>query len=52
MPGAEVNGVTRYYELHGSGEPLALAHGSAPVSIVRDLWSIGIADRGVRSSND
>jgi hypothetical protein len=25
---------------------------SAPVSIVRDLVSIGIADRGVRSSND
>jgi hypothetical protein len=25
---------------------------SAPVSIVRDLVSIGIADRAVRSSND
>jgi pimeloyl-ACP methyl ester carboxylesterase len=25
---AEVNGVKLYYELHGSGEPLALVHGS------------------------
>jgi pimeloyl-ACP methyl ester carboxylesterase len=28
MPEAEVNGVRLYYELHGSGEPLALVHGS------------------------
>lgn len=28
MPEAEVNGVRIYYELHGSGEPLALVHGS------------------------
>jgi pimeloyl-ACP methyl ester carboxylesterase len=28
MPEAEVNGVTLYYELHGSGEPLALVHGA------------------------
>ena len=37
MPEAEGTGVTLYYELHRSGEPLALVHGSAPVSIVRDL---------------
>jgi pimeloyl-ACP methyl ester carboxylesterase len=24
----EVNGIRLYYELHGSGEPLALVHGS------------------------
>jgi len=52
MPEAEVNGVTLYYEPHGSGEPLALVHGFTPVSIVRDPASIGIADRGVRTSND
>lgn len=28
MPAAEVNGVNLYYELEGSGEPLALVHGS------------------------
>ncbi len=28
MPEAEVNGVRLYYELHGSGEPLAMVHGS------------------------
>ena len=28
MPEAEVNGVGLYYELEGSGEPLALVHGS------------------------
>lgn len=28
MPEAEVNGVKLYYELHGSGEPLALVHGA------------------------
>ena len=28
MPEAEVNGVRLYYELHGSGEPLALVHGA------------------------
>jgi pimeloyl-ACP methyl ester carboxylesterase len=28
MSEAEVNGVRLYYELHGSGEPLALVHGS------------------------
>ena len=28
MPEHEVNGVRLYYELHGSGEPLALVHGS------------------------
>jgi pimeloyl-ACP methyl ester carboxylesterase len=28
MPEAEVNGVRIYYELHGSGDPLALVHGS------------------------
>ncbi len=28
MPTAEVNGINLYYELEGSGEPLALVHGS------------------------
>ena len=28
MPEADVNGVRLYYELHGSGEPLALVHGA------------------------
>ena len=28
MPEAEANGVRLYYELHGSGEPLALVHGA------------------------
>ena len=28
MPEAEVNGTTLYYELEGSGDPLALVHGS------------------------
>ncbi|MGH2969981.1 MAG: alpha/beta fold hydrolase, partial [Solirubrobacteraceae bacterium] len=28
MPEAEVNGINLYYELEGSGEPLALVHGS------------------------
>ena len=28
MPEATVNGVRLYYELHGSGEPLALVHGA------------------------
>lgn len=28
MPEAHVNGTRLYYELHGSGEPLALVHGS------------------------
>ena len=28
MPEAEVNGAKLYYELHGSGEPLALVHGA------------------------
>ena len=28
MPEAEINGVRLYYELHGSGEPLALVHGA------------------------
>jgi pimeloyl-ACP methyl ester carboxylesterase len=28
MPEAEVSGVSLYYELHGSGEPLALVHGA------------------------
>jgi pimeloyl-ACP methyl ester carboxylesterase len=28
MPEVEANGVRIYYELHGSGEPLALVHGS------------------------
>lgn len=28
MPEVEANGVTLYYELHGSGEPLVLVHGS------------------------
>jgi pimeloyl-ACP methyl ester carboxylesterase len=28
MPETETNGVRLYYELHGSGEPLALVHGS------------------------
>jgi pimeloyl-ACP methyl ester carboxylesterase len=28
MPEVEVNGVRLYYELHGSGEPLALVHGA------------------------
>ena len=28
MPEAEVNGIGLYYELEGSGEPLALVHGS------------------------
>jgi len=28
MPEANVNGVKLYYELHGSGEPLALVHGA------------------------
>jgi pimeloyl-ACP methyl ester carboxylesterase len=28
MPEANVNGVNLYYELHGSGEPLALVHGA------------------------
>jgi pimeloyl-ACP methyl ester carboxylesterase len=28
MPETEANGVRLYYELHGSGEPLALVHGS------------------------
>ena len=28
MPKAQANGVRLYYELHGSGDPLALVHGS------------------------
>jgi pimeloyl-ACP methyl ester carboxylesterase len=28
MPEVEVNGVSLYYELHGSGDPLVLVHGS------------------------
>jgi alpha-beta hydrolase superfamily lysophospholipase len=28
MPEAEVNGIKLYYELHGSGDALALVHGS------------------------
>ena len=28
MPEAEINGVRLHYELHGSGEPLALVHGA------------------------
>ena len=28
MPDAEVNGTRLYYALHGSGEPVALVHGS------------------------
>jgi pimeloyl-ACP methyl ester carboxylesterase len=28
VPDVEVNGVRLYYEIHGSGEPLALVHGS------------------------
>ena len=28
MPQTKVNGVALYYELEGSGEPLALVHGS------------------------
>ena len=41
---AEVNGVRLYYELHGSGEPLALVHGSWTDATTWRLVVAGLAD--------
>jgi pimeloyl-ACP methyl ester carboxylesterase len=44
MPEAEVNGTRLYYELSGSGEPLALIHGSWGDATVWQLVAPGLSE--------
>ena len=44
MPEAEVNGVRLHYELHGTGEPLALVHGAWVDATAWRLVVPGLAD--------
>jgi pimeloyl-ACP methyl ester carboxylesterase len=44
MPEATVNGVRLYYELHGSGEPLALVHGAWADATTWGLVVSGLAE--------
>jgi pimeloyl-ACP methyl ester carboxylesterase len=45
MPEATVNGVRLYYELHGSGEPLALVHGAWTDATTWRLVVPGLAEK-------
>jgi pimeloyl-ACP methyl ester carboxylesterase len=52
MPNAEANGVKLYYELHGSGEPLALVHGAWADATVWRFVVPGLAARFLVLSYD
>jgi pimeloyl-ACP methyl ester carboxylesterase len=44
MAEAEVNGVTLYYEVHGTGEPLALVHGSWADATIWEAVAPGLSE--------